>query len=300
MKRLITRRKTMARTRRIKFTDRDALHHVTSRISGRQMLLGGADLKRDMLDVLERSAEFSGVNVGAFAIMDNHFHIVLQVTIPAGTVPEEEVLRRYRVLMGEKSSLRLEGHIRNLRKTGNALAAEMEIDKLRARMHDLSQFVKTFKEEFGRRFRKRHKYPGTIWEGRFRSTLIGETEYLRRCSAYVDMNPIRAGIVNRTEDYVWNTVGAARHGNAFAIRCRKWLLSILGLTCGDRPSSDERLKKRIVQVSGGKILGSAAYVAEMLGVFADKVRSRSAKARAVVGFGFASHGWRLAAMEAAA
>jgi hypothetical protein len=38
----------------------------------------------------------------------------------------------------------------------------------------------------------------------------------------------------------------------------------------------------------------------MLGVFADKVRSRSAKARAVVGFGFASHGWRLAAMEAAA
>ncbi len=53
----------MARTRRIKFTDRDALHHVTSRISGRQMLLGGADLKRDMLDVLERSAEFSGVNV---------------------------------------------------------------------------------------------------------------------------------------------------------------------------------------------------------------------------------------------
>ena len=69
----------MARTRRIKFTDRDALHHVTSRVSGRQMLLAGAGVKNDMLDALERAAEFSGVNVGAFALMDNHFHIVVSI-----------------------------------------------------------------------------------------------------------------------------------------------------------------------------------------------------------------------------
>ena len=50
----------MARTRRIKFSDRDALHHVTSRVSGRQMLLAGAGVKDDMLDALERAAEFSG------------------------------------------------------------------------------------------------------------------------------------------------------------------------------------------------------------------------------------------------
>ena len=43
----------MARTRRIKFTDRDALHHVTSRVSGRQMLLAGAGVKGDMLDALD-------------------------------------------------------------------------------------------------------------------------------------------------------------------------------------------------------------------------------------------------------
>ena len=78
----------MARTRRIKFTDRDALHHVTSRVSGRQMLLAGAGVKDDMLGALERAAEFSGVNVGAFALLDNHFHIVVQVPFHAGTVPE--------------------------------------------------------------------------------------------------------------------------------------------------------------------------------------------------------------------
>ena len=286
----------MARTRRIKFSDRDALHHVTSRISGRQMLLAGAGVKGDMLDALERAAEFSGVNVGSFAILDNHFHIVVQVPFHEGSVPEEEVLRRYGVLMGEKALKRLEARLSGLRRSGGPAAAEAELDRLRARMHDLSQFVKTFKEEFGRLFRRRRPYPGTLWEGRFKSTLIGEAEYLRRCAAYVELNPVRAGLSSRAEGYAWNTVGAARRGSAFAIRCRKWLLSVLGVSCGDSPLWERRLMRRIVQFSSGKILGSAAFVAEMLGLFSDRVRSRSARVREVEGIGFASHGWRLAAM----
>ena len=286
----------MARTRRIKFSDRDALHHVTSRISGRQMLLAGAGVKDDMLDALERAAEFSGVNVGSFAILDNHFHIVVQVPFHEGSVPEEEVLRRYSVLMGEKALKRLEARLSGLRRSGGPAAAEAELDRLRARMHDLSQFVKTFKEEFGRLFRRRRPYPGTLWEGRFKSTLIGEAEYLRRCAAYVELNPVRAGLSSRAEGYAWNTVGAARRGNAFAVRCREWLLSVLGLSGGDSPLVEAALMRRIVQFSSGKILGSAAFVAEMLGLFSDRVRSRSARAREVEGIGFASHGWRLAAM----
>ena len=286
----------MARTRRIKFSDRDALHHVTSRISGRQMLLADAGVKNDMLDALERAAEFSGVNVGAFALMDNHFHIVVQVPFHEVPVPEGEVLRRYGVLMGGKARERLEARLESLRRSGGPAASEAELDRLRARMHDLSQFVKTFKEEFGRLFRRRNPYPGTLWEGRFKSTLIGEAEYLRRCAAYVELNPVRAGLSSRAEGYAWNTVGAARRGNEFAVRCREWLLSVLGLSGGDSPLVEAALMRRVVQFSSGKILGSAAFVAEMLGLFSDRVRSRSARARAVEGIGFASHGWRLAAM----
>ena len=285
----------MARTRRIKFKDRDAFHHVTSRIAGRRMLLADPRVKREMLDVLERAAEFSGVKVGAFAIMDNHFHVVLQVAADAGTVPEAEVLRRYAALMGAKASLRLESRLRNLRAKGDSLAADGEIARLRARMNDLSQFVKTFKEEFGRRFRKLHPYEGTIWEGRFKSTLIGEAEYLRYCSAYVELNPVRAGLSTRAEGYAWNTIGAAKRGSAFAKRCREWLLSVLGHACGDSPLDEGSLKGRIAQISGGKLFGSAAFVSEMLGVFSEKVRSRSARARKVKGLGYASHGWVLAA-----
>ena len=290
----------MARTRRIKFSDRDALHHVTSRISGRQMLLADAGVKNDMLDALERAAEFSGVNVGSFSLLDNHFHIVVQVPFHEGPVPEGEVLRRYGVLMGGKAMERLEARLSGLRRSGGPAAAEAELDRLRARMHDLSQFVKTFKEEFGRLFRRRRPYPGTLWEGRFKSTLIGESDYLRCCAAYVELMPVRAGLAKRAEGYARNTVGAARRGNAFALRCREWLLSVLGLSIGDSPLEEGALMRRIAQISCGKILGSAAFVSEMLGLFADRVRSRSARARTVDGVGFASHGWRLAAMLDAA
>ena len=291
-----TRRNAMARTGRIKFPDRDALHHVTSRISGRRMLLAGEGVKKDMLDALERAAEFSGVNVGAFAVMGNHFHVIVQVPFHEGKVPEDEVLRRYGALMGGKALERLEARLGSLRSGGGAEAAEAELDRLRARMHDLSQFVKTFKEEFGRLFRRRAAHPGTLWEGRFRSTLVGEAEYLRRCAAYVEQNPVRAGLAKRAADYAWNTVGAARRGNAFALRCRRWLLSVLGVRSGDSPLVEAGLMRRIAQVSCGKLLGSAAFVAEMLRLFSGRVRSRSARAREVEGIGFASHGWRLAAM----
>ena len=218
--------------------------------------------------------------MGAFALMDNHFHIVVQVPFREGSVPEGEVLRRYGTLMGGKALERLEARITSLRKNGGAAAAEAELDRLRARMHDLSQFVKTFKEEFGRLFRRRRPYPGTLWEGRFRSTLVGEAEYLRRCAAYVELNPVRAGLSTRADGYAWNTMGAAKRGNAFALRCRKWLLSVLGISTGDSPLEEGALMRRIAQISSGKILGSAAFVAEMLGLFADRVRSRSARARA--------------------
>ena len=68
-----------------------------------------------------------------------------------------------------------------------------------------------------------------------------------------------------------------------------------------RPLDEKSLTRRIAQISGGKLFGSAAFVSEMLGLFSEKVRSRSARARKVKGLGYASHGWMLAArLETAA
>jgi putative transposase len=50
-----------------------------------------------------------------------------------------------------------------------------------------------------------HRRTGTLWEGRYRSTLIESERYLLRCQRYIEMNPVRAGLVLRPEDFHWSS-----------------------------------------------------------------------------------------------
>ena len=61
---------------------------------------------------------------------------------------------------------------------------------------------------FGRRYNARHARTGPLWEGRFRSFLVDTDGYLLRCLAYVERNPVRAGMVAEAGDFRWSS---ARH-----------------------------------------------------------------------------------------
>ncbi len=54
-------------------------------------------------------------------------------------------------------------------------------------------------------FNKRYARTGTLWEGRYRSTLIQTDRYLLACMAYIDLNPVRAQMVAQPEDYAWSS-----------------------------------------------------------------------------------------------
>ncbi len=54
-------------------------------------------------------------------------------------------------------------------------------------------------------FNHRHGRSGTLWEGRYRSTLIEAERYLLACMAYIDLNPVRAGMVGAPADYPWSS-----------------------------------------------------------------------------------------------
>ena len=56
-------------------------------------------------------------------------------------------------------------------------------------------------------FNKRHKRSGTLWEGRYRSTVIQTDRYLLACMVYIDLNPVRAGMVAKAADYPWSSHG---------------------------------------------------------------------------------------------
>jgi hypothetical protein len=112
-----------------------------------------------------------------------------------------------------------------------AAGQEDPVERLRqmlwAQMLDLSQFMKLLKQRFSQWFNRVHKRQGTLWEGRFRSTLVeGNSPALATVAAYIDLNPVRAGLVDDPKDYRWCGYAEAAASDTSA---RKGLAAALGI-----------------------------------------------------------------------
>ncbi len=71
----------------------------------------------------------------------------------------------------------------------------------------LSQMMQAVGRRYVRYFNDTQKRSGTLWEGRYRSTVIQADRYLLPCMAYMDLNPVRAGVVAQARDYLWSSHG---------------------------------------------------------------------------------------------
>ncbi len=71
----------------------------------------------------------------------------------------------------------------------------------------LPQFMQSVGRSYVRYFNDRHGRSGTLWEGRYRSTLIQTDRYLLTCMAYIDLNPVRAGMAADALDFPWSSHG---------------------------------------------------------------------------------------------
>ena len=266
----------MARTRRIV---RDGHYHLMSRTSGREFLLSSGALKTEIVATLKAVADFSGVRLEAYCIMDDHFHVVCEIRKPELQVPEREVLRRIGVLRGIGFADALGSHWAELRRIGMGAAVDEQLRGWRRRMHDVSQFAKTFKEAVDRLYKSRHPRCGGLWSGRFKSTLIDSLGYLGTCRRYVELNPVRAGMVRRTADYAWSSAsdGSIRVETAVPY--------------------ESRLLRRVAQISGGNVFGGHRFVTDVVSSVGREYGG-GLGARPVEDWAYSSHGHRLAAKAA--
>ena len=286
----------MARTPRIKSSgEGTAYYHLISRCSNRQFLFRKAAAKDRLMDLAKRAAEFSGVKLLALTVMDNHFHILCSVTQSTELVSQEEIIRRVGILKGEAAAQELRERWENFEAAGFVSMLEVELYRYRARMNDISAFMKTMKELFAIWYNRKYDYCGSIWCGVFKSTMIESGQYLEYCRRYVIMNPVRAGMVTQASQYEWSTSGQTVRGDEFARACREWLLSFAGV--GDSSLQGAWLRKRWPQISKGKILGDVDFVAQTVEKNKNKLFSRSLRPRMVVEGMFASHGYRLVARQ---
>lgn len=265
----------MARPLRLKRCDNGiAYYHLMSRTNDKRLLFTKGAVKTCMIETLRRAATFSGIRLCAYAALDNHFHVICEVTRGEDPVPPDELVRRYAVLKGERAAKVLAKLWRDLATAGMDAELAIEYDRLRRRMNDISEFMKTFKEMFDREFKRVRRYYGSIWSGRFKSTMIESGEYLSVCKRYVLMNPVRAGLVAQVKDYHW-----------------AWSEDVFD---AESASFDARVVKRLAQISDGEILGSREFVRRWLFGMGSRLKSTAVAAYRVADWAYSSHGWRLA------
>jgi REP element-mobilizing transposase RayT len=199
--------------------DQVGVYHVTSRTACGQFLFDD-EAKGVFLKILRKQAGFCGVDILAYCVMANHFHLL--VSVPnASKVTDVELLRRYRLLYSEQScppSAPLPAVLAKLLDL-NGEEGQLLRERLLARMHDLSAFVRELKQRFGIWYNHRHQNKGTIWSDRFHSVIVeASAEALSTVAAYIDLNPVRAGLVSDPAGYHYSSYGRAMGGNLEARR----------------------------------------------------------------------------------
>lgn len=82
-----------------------------------------------------------------------------------------------------------------------------QIPHWREKLSSLSEFMREIKVGFTRYYNRRYNRRGYFWGDRFKSVIVEKGETLVNCLAYIDLNPVRAGIVERPEKYRWSSLG---------------------------------------------------------------------------------------------
>jgi REP element-mobilizing transposase RayT len=196
-----------------------AVYHCISRTINGEKFFGDSE-KEILRKHLHQAAEFSGVEIITYAMMSNHFHVLVRVP-EQGQVSDAELLRRYSVLYPEPTAWR-QMHIAvmaSILKNGGTDAKKLRESLLR-RMNDVSEFMATFKHRFAIWFNRSHKRFGHLWAERFTSTIVegGGHFALQMVAAYIDLNPVRAGIVKDPKSYRFCGYAEAEAGNKTLIR----------------------------------------------------------------------------------
>jgi putative transposase len=131
-------------------------HHIIQRGNNRQAIFTTVADYRYLLSLIEDNAKKFEIDVHAYVLMTNHFHLLASPQTDKGLPEMMQAVGR--------------------------------------------GYVRYFNDLRGR--------TGTLWEGRYRSTLIQTDRYLLACMAYIDLNPVRSGMTAEARDYPWSSHGA--------------------------------------------------------------------------------------------
>jgi REP element-mobilizing transposase RayT len=188
-------------------------YHVVARCVRRAWLWGydeyaGRDYAHRKSWILERLAFLASmfsIDVCAYAVMSNHYHIVLHVDRSRALKwTAEEVVAQWTRLFGTPTVV--ERWLNGEATKAERKSAEKKIEQWRARLYSISWFMRCLNEHLARRANAEDNCTGRFWEGRFKSQALLDEAGLLTAMAYVDLNPIRAGIAKTPEESEFTSI----------------------------------------------------------------------------------------------
>jgi hypothetical protein len=245
--------------------------------------------KEYLFNLLSLFASGFFVKIHAFCIMGTHFHLLAtMMDLDAHTAQKEELFRRYRLMYGQKAVPPSGSY----KKYGSFQPDEDGgVERLRKRLGSISCFVQELKKTFSVWYNKRHGLKGYLWHDRFKGIVLDKGEPQLVCSAYIDLNPLRADLVKRPEDYRWCSLGMrlrdAKRADELLIHCegdlswyRQFVYSCGGVEREGKHKIDphiidevlkvqgrlgvgERLRYRVKNMSEGMAIGSHRFILEI-------------------------------------
>ncbi len=179
-------------------------YHVMSRVVDKQYVFDNQG-KEFFLTSLRRLEAFSGLRVLAYCIMSNHFHLLLEVP-KVEEMDDSELMDRLCAFYPRARMVAIEQEFARARmhaeKTGNEEWLNELRERYLCRMGCLSSFVKELKERFTKWYNRRENRRGTLWEERFKSVLVEDSDtVLLTIASYIELNPVRAGLVEDPREY---------------------------------------------------------------------------------------------------
>ncbi|MGE6106353.1 transposase [Aeromonas sobria] len=204
---------TIARSRQISLQD-TPYYHVVSRCV-RRAFLCGADAhsgqsyehrRQWVVDKLGQLSRLFAIGINAYAVMSNHYHLVLKVEADiAASWSEREVVERWAALFQLPLLVRRWYQGESLIEPELVVVQHL-IPLWRERLHSISWFVRLLNENLARQANREDGCKGHFWEGRFKSQALLTESAVLACMAYVDLNPIRAAIADRPEESDYTSI----------------------------------------------------------------------------------------------
>jgi len=194
-------------------------YHVVSRCVRRAFLCGddphsgrNFDHRRGWIEArIRQLASVFTIDVAAYAVMSNHYHIVLKVDqARAEGLSDEEVLKRWTQLFTGPLVVRHYLNPQTRETLGKAQLAQVFewAQVYRQRLADLSWYMRVLNEGIARLANQEDQVKGRFWEGRFKSQALLDEQALLAAMAYVDLNPIRAALAETPEESNYTSLQA--------------------------------------------------------------------------------------------